>query len=213
LTAFKVNGIPEIVIDLLTGMLNVDPTQRFSIQQVLQHPWLQSSSSTPSPTPSTTNETKSTSSIDNLNMDVQTTIPTVPKEIVINEDSKIDTCLSTQLNPDQVLSPPLDDSWSTHHRLIGQFEEKYGKLIAQQEKTLQNQTIQSSIDSIQYPDYSENLFQPTCTTTLDYDPSIYYTYRSYNPAIFTPSSDPSVPTTTRKSVKSTNQVGWKRKKK
>jgi len=117
-------------------MLNVDPTQRFSIQQVFQHPWLQSSSSTPSPTPSTTNETKSTSSIDNLNMDVQTTIPTVPKEIAINEDSKIDTCLSTQLNPDQVLSPPLDDSWSTHHRLIGQFEEKYGKLIAQQEKKI-----------------------------------------------------------------------------
>jgi len=40
LKAFQVDGIPESVIDLLSGMLNVNPNQRLSIKAVLDHPWL-----------------------------------------------------------------------------------------------------------------------------------------------------------------------------
>jgi len=199
LTAFKVHGIPEIVIDLLSGMLNVDPNQRFNIHQVLQHPWLQPPSSL-SPSSTASLEPKSTpSSNDNVNVDVQTTIPKIPKEITIVEETKDEYPSSSQFNLDQkVISPPLDDSWSTHHRLIDQFEEKYGKLIAQQEK--QHDQSGTSSKQFQYPSYS---FQPT-----EYNPSSYFSDHSYNPKIHTPFSNPSIHT----SRKPTNQVGWKRKK-
>jgi len=142
--------------------------------------------------------------------------PTIPKEIKINNDS-LDKDEYSKISSDQVISPPLDDSWSTHHRLINQFEEKYGSLIAQQHEQQeqekqknhpkqQNQTSQCSIDSIQYSNYMENpnLFQPTFTMEqpryMDSDPSIFYnSYNSYNPTIYT-----------GKNTK--NQHGWKRKK-
>jgi len=187
LSAFKVHGIPETVIDLLSGMLNVDPTQRFNIHQVLEHPWVQPSSSLLT---STTMETKSTSTSNhNLNVDVQT-VPTIPKEI-IDGSTKDDQ---------KVILPPLDDSWSTHHRLIDQFEEKYGKLIAQQEKQ-QDQSVESS-NQVPHPS-SES--QPTDVTMTEYHP--YTTYRSCNPKY----APPSEPTKQVGSRKSTKQVGWKRK--
>jgi len=41
LAAFKVD-LSEKLIDLLSGMLEIDPMKRFTIQQVLEHPFLSS---------------------------------------------------------------------------------------------------------------------------------------------------------------------------
>jgi len=93
-----------------------------------------------------------------------------------------------------VISPPLDDSWSTYHRLYDQFEEKYGKLISAQQ---QNQSTSSKISSSnQLPIYSK-IFQPSIT---EYDPSSHSSLFEYNQTIYTPTQ------------RSSNQVGWKRKK-
>jgi len=40
LQAFQVDGIPDIVIDLLCGMLHLNPQYRFNMNEVLDHPWL-----------------------------------------------------------------------------------------------------------------------------------------------------------------------------
>jgi len=40
LTAFKVYGIPDTVVHLLSGMLNVNVESRWEIEDVLRHPWL-----------------------------------------------------------------------------------------------------------------------------------------------------------------------------
>jgi len=42
LIAFKVDELPESLIDLLSGMLQIDPTKRLTIHQVLEHPFLSS---------------------------------------------------------------------------------------------------------------------------------------------------------------------------
>jgi len=47
LAAFKVDDLPETLIDLLSGMLQIDPTKRLTIQQVLEHPFLSSVSVIP----------------------------------------------------------------------------------------------------------------------------------------------------------------------
>jgi len=44
LAAFKVDDLPETLIDLVSGMLQIDPTKRLTIQQVLEHPFLSSAS-------------------------------------------------------------------------------------------------------------------------------------------------------------------------
>jgi len=42
LHAFKVEGLPDSLVDLLCQMLCIDPSRRLTIQQVLEHPFLKS---------------------------------------------------------------------------------------------------------------------------------------------------------------------------
>jgi len=40
LQAFKVSNVPDVVVDLLSGLLHVDPEARLTITEVLLHPWI-----------------------------------------------------------------------------------------------------------------------------------------------------------------------------
>lgn len=171
LTAFKIHGIPEGAIDLLSGMLNVNANERFTIHQVLDHPWLATN----------TLETKSIRKSE-LSTDGQLdTTPNIPK--IKPNDSGV-SCNSndeSQLRHDKkVISPPSDDSYRTYQRLYDLFEAKYGKLIAQQED-------QTSGSTGQYP-----LFHQPVTKPVEYNSSFYST--------FFESSDPTNSTSSQSST-------------
>jgi len=200
LTAFQVHGIPEVVIDLLSGMLNVNPSQRLSIQEVLDHPWLRPLASL-SPSIPTVD-----SSVTTTDMKAPT-----PQTIIIDESvpsSSMTTSTSTYTSKrpiyydQKVIYPPIDDTWSTYHRLYDQFEEKYGKMIlAQQHSYSSSQGCSSHLNS---DNKSPSVMMETSFPTTPCSPS------SSSPTSSDPSWSPTwnSSSTTRRS---SNQVGWKRK--
>jgi serine/threonine protein kinase len=195
LTAFQVHGIPEVVIDLLSGMLNVNPTQRLNIQEVLDHPWFHTSPTT---------ESKSTSkSIPSTTDDCKIIKPTTKTVLTSIEESAPSSHFSYPQTPveesvpttshfnyphlgqdPKIICPPSDDSWSTYHRLYDQFEEKYGKLIS----------AQNRLSDYTQPSYEQpsSKVERSSQSVLQTDTTFHY-----------------APTSTRRS---SNQVGWKRKK-